>query len=187
MLGGGILDRVGRTSATVTTVCPPGGPASNTRGGSGDKEQAGRRAAAERLLGSHPRGIIVTPGFAFGPPRLVAEEERRQTWLLGAMWAGGRLDVVARRSSPDPPDPAPSSPFMPIPPLVTHVRVRRRTGWTELPIVESNSTSDGVTQIEVTSFADCAEPPDELAAEVAIGDNVAGVNVTLRRLADPTV
>ena len=125
-------------------------------------------------------------GFAFGPPTLVAQDGGGRTWLLGAMWAGGRLEVFARRSRPDPPDPSAPSSWMPMPTLVTHVRVRRRTGWAELPILESNSASDGVTQIEVTSFADCPEPPDELAVTVASEDDGADVSVSLRRLADPT-
>jgi hypothetical protein len=125
-------------------------------------------------------------GFAFGPPTLVAQDEGRRTWLLGAMWAGGRLEVFARRSCLDPPDPSAPSSWMRIPTLVTEVRVRRRTGWAELPITESNSSSDGVTQIEVTSFADCPEPPDELTITVASEDNRADGHVSLRRLADPT-
>lgn len=125
-------------------------------------------------------------GFAFGPPALVAQDEGGQTWLLGAMWAGGRLDVFARRSCLDPPDPSALPSWKPIPTLVTEVRVRRRTGWADLPIVESNSSSDGVTQIEVTSFAECPEPPDELSITVAGEDDRADWLVSLRRLADPT-
>ena len=34
-------------------------------------------------------------GFAFGPPTLVAQDGGGRTWLLGAMWAGGRFTFLA--------------------------------------------------------------------------------------------